>query len=102
MLEGEEMKCKCHPDSPFLWASNPQDSMFMKDHTFRAKGDTGKSGAQLASDFVEYQRQMGWNPGTIQRLGSRKKELAVTAYKQFGIYSRAHPNIKPTKNKHEL
>jgi hypothetical protein len=98
------MKCKCHPDSPFLWAHNPQDSMFMKDHTFRAKGDTGKSGAQLASDYVESQRQMGWNPGTIPRLGSqtKEKEMAVLAYKQFGIYSRAAPNVKPTLNKHEL
>lgn len=97
-------KCKCYPLSPFLWASNPRDSMFMKDHTFRAKGAEGKSGAQLATEFVELQRKMGKSVGTIHKLGSQshEKALAMIAYKQFGIYSRAHPNIKPTKNKHEL
>jgi hypothetical protein len=30
------------------------------------------------------------------------KEENVLAYKQFSIHSRAHPKIKPTKNKHEL
>jgi hypothetical protein len=97
------MKCKCHPDSPFLWASNPRDSMFMKDHTFRAKGAEGKSASQLATDFVETQRQLGKEVGTIKKLGSRtkEKENALIAYKQFGIYSRAHPNVKPTLNKHE-
>ena len=98
------MKCKCHPDSPFLWAGNPRDSMFMKDHTFRAKGAEGKSGAQLATDFVELQRKMGKTPGTIKKLGSRtkEKEQALISYKQFGIYSRAHPNVKPSLNKHEV
>jgi hypothetical protein len=98
------MKCKCHSDSPFLWANNPRDSMFMKDHSFRAKGEDGKSGAQIAADFVETQRKLGKMPGTIKKLGARtkEKELALIAYKQFGIYSRAHPNIKPTKNKHEI
>ena len=78
--------------------------MFMKDHSFRAKGEEGKSGAQLASEFVESQRKLGKMPGTIKKLGARtkEKELALIAYKQFGIYSRAHPNIKPAKNKHEI
>jgi hypothetical protein len=100
----QHMKCKCHPDSPFLWASNPRDSMFMKDHTFRAKGVDGKSAAQIASDFVESQRQIGKNVGTIKKLGSqtKEKELALIAYKQFGIYSRANPNVKPQLNKHEV
>jgi hypothetical protein len=103
-MERKKMKCKCQPDSPFLWASNPQPSMFMKDHTFRAKGAEGKSGSQLATDFVETQRMLGKSVGTIKKLGSRtkEKELALIAYKQFGIYSRATPNVKPTMNKHEI
>lgn len=96
------MKCKCHPDSPFLRASHSRPSIFMADHTFRAKGAEGRSAAQIASDFVEYQRQLGKSPGTIRNMGKVTKELAVIAYKQFGTYSRAHPNIKPTLNKHEL
>lgn len=98
------MKCKCQPNSPFHWRENLQESMFMRDHTFRAKGVEGKSGAQIATDFVESQRQMGKNVGTIKKLGTqtKEKELALIAYKQFGIFSRANPNVKPTKNKHEL
>ena len=98
------MTCNCHPDSPFLWANNSRDSMFMKDHSFRAKGEKGKSEVQLASDFVESQRKLGKTPGTIHKLGLRtkQKELAMLAYKQFGIYTRAQPNVKPTLNKHEI
>jgi len=98
------MKCKCHPDSPFHWAHNPRDSIFVKDPYFRAKGADGKSASQIASDFVDSQRELGKMPGTIHKLGSttKEKELALIAYKQFGIYSRAHPSIKPTLNKHEV
>ena len=39
--------------------------------------------------------------GTIQNLSKTEKELAVIAYKQFGIFSRAKPNVKPSPNKHE-
>jgi hypothetical protein len=98
------MKCNCHPDSPFHWASNPRPSMFMKDQSFRAKGAGNKSGSQIATEFLDSQRQMGKEVGTIKRLGSRTKEKedALIAYKQFGIYSRATPNVKPSLNKHEL
>ena len=70
------MKCKCNPDSPFLWASNPRPSMFANDVYFR--------------------------PKKTQVYESLTKEENVLAYKQFSIHSRAHPKIKPTKNKHEL
>lgn len=30
------------------------------------------------------------------------KEENLIAYKQFSIHTRAHPNIKPSLNKHEL
>ena len=96
--------CKCHPDSPFHWRENPRDSVFMADHVFRAKGAECKSASQIASDFVETQRELGKMPGTIKKLGAttKEKEAALVAYKQFGIYSRAHPNVKPSLNKHEL
>lgn len=76
-VEGEgRMKCKCHPDSPFLWAKNPRPSIFVKDIYFRPKAK------QVYENLT--------------------KEENVLAYKQFSIHSRAHPKIKPTKNKHEL
>jgi len=70
------MKCKCNKNSPFLWASNPKQSIFVKDMAFRAK-----------------------NVAVNQNL---TKEENIIAYKQFSIHSRAHPTIKPTLNKHEL
>jgi hypothetical protein len=75
----------------------------MADHTYRAKGVEGKSGAQIASDFVDYQRQLGKSPGTIQRLGTttREKEEAMLAFKNFGVYSRAVA-AKAKPNKHQL
>lgn len=69
------MKCKCHPNSPFLWRENPRPSIFARDIAFRAKG--------VAID------------------DSLTLEQSMIAYKQFGIYSRAHPLAKPTMNKHE-
>lgn len=98
------MKCKCHPLSPFHWQETERDSIFMRDHTFRAKGDTGMTTSQIASALVEDQRKLGKMSGSIANLGrvTKQKELALIAYKQFGIYSRAYPNIKPTKNKHEI
>ena len=98
------MNCNCHPNSPFHWAHNPRPSIFMQDHIFRAKGESGMTTSQLASVVVSEQRREGKMTGSIANLGrpTKEKELALIAYKQFGIYSRAHPNIKPTKNKHEL
>jgi hypothetical protein len=68
--------CNCHPNSPFLWARDPRPSIFAKDVTFRAK--------------------------TAQTYDNLSREENVIAYKQFSIHSRAHPKIKPSKNKHEL
>jgi hypothetical protein len=39
----------------------------------------------------------------LQDPAFRAKGVTVTTdYKQFGIYSRAHPSVKPTLNKHEV
>lgn len=69
------MACKCHPNSPFHWRENPRPSIFAQDAMFRAKGYTPDEGLT--------------------------KEESLIAYKQFGIYSRAHPLSKPSLNKHE-
>ena len=106
VLKGPMKKrtCNCHPDSPFHWAEHQRDSIFMADHTFRAKGADGKSGSQIATDFVESKREMGKMSGSIQTLVKTKteKEAELIADKQFGIFSLAHPNVKPSPNKHEL
>jgi len=74
--EGKAMKCKCNPNSPFLWKQNPQPSMFIKDVYFR--------------------------PKKTQVYENLNKAENIVAYKQFSIHSRAHPSVKPTLNKHEL
>lgn len=78
VLKGPMKKqtCNCHPDSPFHWAHNARPSIFVKDPLFRAKGIAVDANLTL--------------------------EQSMIAYKQFGIYSRAHPLNKPTLNKHEL
>jgi len=68
--------CNCHPDSPFHWAYNPKPSIFVQDSAFR--------------------------PKTPQSYAHLTKEENALAYRQFSIHSRAHPNVKPTMNKHEL
>lgn len=97
------MTCKCHPDSPFLWMNRTEPSIFAKDVYFMAKGTSGKSGSQLATDVVEEKRKEGKMHGTIHNLGgrSKEKEAKLLAYKQFGIYTRAKPNVKPSLNKYE-
>lgn len=71
------MKCKCRPDSPFHWRENPRPSIFLQDVMFRAKGVT------------------------LHVEDNLTKEQSMIAYKQFGIFSRAHPLTKPSLNKHE-
>jgi hypothetical protein len=69
------MTCKCHPNSPFHWREHTRLSIFARDIAFRAKGIPVEDNLTL--------------------------EESMLAYKQFGIYSRAHPLIKPSTNKHE-
>ncbi len=84
------MKCKCHPDSPFLWAKNPRPSIFIRDVAFRARG------------VVVTEKGSYFTPEEEERKSKETKEKELTAYKQFGIYLRANPNIKPQLNKHQL
>lgn len=96
------MTCNCHPDSPFHWAEHPRDSIFYKDVTFRAKGNDGKSGAQIASATLNKRRETDPMLGTIKNIGvganRLKEEERMLAYRQFGVYSRATPK---QPNKHE-
>jgi hypothetical protein len=49
-----------------------------------------------------FAKDVYFRPKRVQVYESLTKEENVLAYKQFSIHSRAHPKIKPTKNKHEL
>lgn len=69
------MKCKCNPNSPFLWKNNLRPSIFATDIAFR--------------------------PKNVQVYENLTKEENIIAYKQFSIHSRAHPSVKPNLNKHE-
>lgn len=69
------MKCKCHPESPFFWASHPRPSIFAKDVAFRPKAQ--------------------------QTYAHLSPEENLVAYKAFSIHTRARPGVKPSLNKHE-
>lgn len=94
------MKCTCSEHSPFLWHKHPRDSIFMSDSYFKARGDTGKTTGQIATDAVEKRRAKGEEPGYLQGL-SRKREEEILSYRVFGVYSLAKASNKPYKNKHE-
>lgn len=61
-------KCKCHPDSPFLWRNNPRPSIFAQDPYFRAKG------APVSTDYKVFGIYMRANPYVKPYLN--KHELA--------------------------
>ena len=69
-------KCKCHPESPFLWAKNFRPSIFAND--------------------------IAYKPKNVQVYENLTKEENIVAYKQFSIHSRAFPTKKPEPNKHEI
>jgi hypothetical protein len=87
----KKQTCTCHPYSPFFWAKNPQPSIFMRDPFFRARGWT------VIGDKTFYKE-----PEPKGQKTKTTKENELVAYKEFGIFLRAQPNIKPTKNKHEI
>jgi hypothetical protein len=47
-------------------------------------------------------KDSAFRPKTPQTYAHLTPEENLVAYKQFSIHSRAHPKIKPSKNKHEL
>jgi hypothetical protein len=78
-IKGKNMtakKCKCQLDSPFMWAKNPRSSIFANDIAYKPK-----------------------KPQVYENLTLQEN---IVAYKQFSIHSRAHPNVKPQLNKHEI
>jgi len=70
------VKCKFGVHSPFLWAKNPKPSIFVQDIAYR--------------------------PKKTQVYENLSKAENIVAYKQYSIYARAHPTVKPTMNKYEV
>jgi len=88
--------------SPFNWRDDPRPSIFANDPNFRAKGPDGKTTSQIMTDYVERQRAKGIEPGSLNNLGkhNQAKEQQLLAYRHFGVYAKAAPNVKQP-NKHE-
>lgn len=55
--------------NPFKWRERTEPSVFATDPAFTPKSN-GKTGSQIATEFVDEQRKQGKMPGTIQGLGS--------------------------------
>lgn len=67
------MKCKCHPESPFLWRKSPRPSIF-----------AAENGALLSmrqTEVVETARKNGRDIGHIPGV--------TTKVRHFHIYSKA-------------
>lgn len=89
------------PRSPFNWKQDKRPSIFAQDVHFRPRA-SNKTAGQAATEVLDARRAAGPDPSTIYGLGAhtKEKELAMLAYKQFGIYSKAGPSLKKP-NKHE-
>jgi hypothetical protein len=76
-------KCKCHPDSPFVWRNVPRPSMFAKDPHFKG---TNAMLSQNQTNVVEKKREEGID---ISNLPGISKFERVINGKQFMVYSKA-------------
>lgn len=81
------------PSNPFNWRMRTGPSIFAQDHTFRPKGDSGKSGGEIQSDIIARKVAKGETPGTIKNLGKHKEEK-ITAFREFPMYTKAKASKK--------
>ena len=79
-------KCKCHPNSPFLWAHSYRPSIFIKDPYFKG---LNAASSQSQTQVVERKRAAGEEVGTINNLSNRAKEKSIISLRQFTIFSKA-------------
>jgi hypothetical protein len=53
-------------NNPFMWQSNPRDSIFLADPKFSKAASTGKTMSQIQSATVDaITKRTGKNPGTL-------------------------------------
>ena len=81
------MKCKCHPDSPFLWRQNPRPSMFQSDPVFRAS-KTGQTLSQASTAQVEKAREDGKMAGFLRGI-SKNREEEILRVRNFTTFTLA-------------
>jgi hypothetical protein len=77
-------KCRCQPDSPFLWKHDHTPTVFAKDPHFRGHGAVM---SQSQTQVVERNRAQGVAFGTIGNLSNKAQNIINV--RQFTIYSRA-------------
>ena len=76
-------KCKCHPDSPFVWRSNLRPSIFVLDKSIRHSQMS--SASQTA--VVERKRLNGIDIGNVA--GVSPNTDARLNVRNFTVYSKA-------------
>lgn len=87
--------CKCHPDSPFLWAQTPRDSFAMEDRTMRTLGQKGLSATHTAALNAERMRVEGRAPELFKAVSrKREEELKITRFRDFKTYSKVRTKEK--------
>jgi hypothetical protein len=72
--------------NPFMWASNPRDSIFATDPKFAKGAATGLSMSQIQSATVDaITKRTGKNPGTLNIAGKTHAPLSFnTSRKKRG------------------
>lgn len=82
------MKCRCHPDSPFLWRNDKRPSIFAVEKHINQY--TKRSASQSA--YVERERNNGRDISHIAGISKASHAARLTDFKRFSVYSQAVPN----------
>lgn len=95
-------KCKCHPESPFLWEQQQVPSLAAFDKTMQVTGENQLSIGQKATLCVEEQRDKGVGVFLMETSKKRQKELreqALVKLKDFNVYTKAGRDRVKAKGK---
>ncbi len=80
------MKCRCHPNSPFLWRNNKSPTVFVETHV-----NQYSKLSQKQSQYVERERNAGRDISHIAGISKASHAARLTDFKRFAVYSFARP-----------
>lgn len=81
------MKCKCPPNSPFLWRNNKTPTIFVQ-----ANVNQYSQLSQKQSAYVERERNAGRDISHIAGISKASNAKRLTEFKKFAVYSFAKPS----------
>jgi hypothetical protein len=81
------MKCRCHPNSPFLWRNDKTPTIFVSE---KINQYSKLSASQSA--YVDRERNNGRDISHIAGLSKASHAQRLTDFKRFAVYSFAKPS----------